>query len=292
MKKFILNSFALSALVIGLSACHELADDNPVYVGHDGQVYEEFLNPPAMQTQYITLSEDIKDGNLHLTGKQPDFGYNAIATYRVQVSLSPNFSDDAWPEGNWIEIQQDFYNLGEINPRNHNLASALERLSGVEDESADEMAKVADYQALYVRLRAFISQTPDNSQFISNVVKFDHVNATYYAVWKVGVPSGIYLRGGFAEGWPALPEYEFYQDEEENTWIMTLPAMLEKGVEFKVADATWGDINYGAASASVAVGESKKLEYNAGNMSLTEDYEGAVHLSLSEGIYYLLFKND
>ena len=291
MKKFILNSLALSTMIIGLSACQELADENPVYVGHDGQIYEAFLNPPAMQTQYITLSEDIKNGTLHLTGRQPDFGYNAIATYRVQVSLNPEFSSTAFPEGNWIEIQQDFYNLGEINPRNHNIASALERLSGVEDESEEEMGKVAKYQTLYVRLRAFISQTPENSQFISNVVQFDHVNATYYAVWKVGVPSGIYLRGGMND-WGAPDDYEFYQDVDENTYIMTLPAKLEKGVEFKVADASWGPINYGASSGSVAIGEAKKLEYDKGNLNLTEDYEGDVHLTVSEGSYYLLFKND
>ena len=124
MKKISLM-FAVAVAALGFSSCSETWDDNPVLNTHEGEEKADFLNQPQMSDQVIMLTTDNQDGTFHLTCSQPDFGYAAVATYRVQCSLTEDFAK-------FEEIQQDFYDCGEINPLNADVAAALEKLSGVQ----------------------------------------------------------------------------------------------------------------------------------------------------------------
>ena len=273
--------FAVAVAALGFSSCSETWDDNPVLKTHEGEEKADFLNQPQMQDQVIMLTNDNKQGTFHLTCSQPDFGYAAVANYRVQCSLTEDFAK-------YEEIAQDFYNCAEINPLNADVAAAVEKLSGVQTEADLPLP----YQKLYMRLRAYVAQDEEGTQFLSNVVSFKGVAVDYLAIWVSGIPVNIYLRGGFpdASDWGAVPQYQFVTGPEENTWVtgtITIPA----GTEFKVADSSWGALNAGAGSAGSNVVPNTPLVIdngdNPGNLTMTEAFTGIAHLSLVKGVYTL-----
>ena len=273
--------FAVAVAALGFSSCSETWDDNPVLKTHEGEQKADFLNQPQMQDQVIMLNNDNKEGTFHLTCSQPDFGYAAVANYRVQCSLTEDFAV-------FEEINQVFYNCAEINPLNADVAAAIEKLSGVQTEADLPLP----YQKLYMRLRAYVAQDEEGTQFLSNVVSFKGVAVDYLAIWVSGVPVNIYLRGGFpdASDWGAVPQYQFVTGPEENTWVtntITIPA----GTEFKVADSSWGPLNAGAGSAGSNVVPNTPLVIdngdNPGNLMMTEEFTGIAHLSLVKGVYTL-----
>lgn len=273
--------FAVAVAALGFSSCSETWDDNPVLKTHEGEQKADFLNQPQMQDQVIMLNNDNKEGTFHLTCSQPDFGYAAVANYRVQCSLTEDFAV-------FEEINQDFYNCAEINPLNADVAAAIEKLSGVQTEADLPLP----YQKLYMRLRAYVAQDEEGTQFLSNVVSFKGVAVDYLAIWVSGVPVNIYLRGGFpdASDWGAVPQYQFVTGPEENTWVtntITIPA----GTEFKVADSSWDPLNAGAGSAGSNVVPNTPLVIdngdNPGNLMMTEEFTGIAHLSLVKGVYTL-----
>jgi hypothetical protein len=284
MKKISLL-FAVAVAALGFSSCTETWDDNPVLTTHEGVVKANFLNNPVMQDQVIMLTEDNKDGNFHLTCSQPEFGYAAIATYKVQVSLTEDFAE-------YQEIDQAFYDCSEINPVNGDVAAAIEKLSGVKTENDLPLS----YQKMYVRLRAYIEQSESNTTYLSNVVSFAGVSANYLAIWVEGVPANLFLRGGMND-WGAdtvddtTPgPWQFATGPDENTWVIyniSIPA----GTSFKVADATWGSINLGCGDDSglVTLGEPYTLTGgdNPGNLYIDADFTGKAHLSYDKGTYTL-----
>lgn len=278
MKKIFLT-LAVSSVVLGFSSCGENWDDNPVLKTHEGVQTVNFLNNPVMQDQTIMLTDANKQGTFHLTCSQPDYGYAAIATYKVQCSLTEDFAK-------YEEIQQDFYNCAQINPVNGDVAAAIEKLSGVKTEADLPLP----YQKLYMRLRSYVAQSEENTQYLSNVVSFAGVSADYLAIWVSDVPVDIFLRGGMnnwgndgIEG----TEWQFKTGDEENTWVssvVTIPA----GTEFKVADSSWGSINLGAGDPTIKPGEAYNLAASdAGNIKIDVDFTGIAHLRLEKGNYIL-----
>lgn len=277
MKKIFLFC-AVAAAALGFSSCSETWDDNPVLKTHTGEVKADFLNNPVMQDQVIMITNDNKEGTFHLTCSQPDYGYAAVATYKVQCSLTEDFA-------NYEEIAQSFYDCSQINPVNADVAAAIEYLSGVKSE--DDLP--LPYQKLYMRLKAYVAQSESNTVYLSNPVAFKGVSANYLAIWVAGVPSNMYLRGGMNE-WGAPDEYRFETGTDKDTWVLPGNVTIAAGTEFKVADSTWGSINMGSGTnGDIAPGEKFALNAgeNPGNIKLTEDFTGTVHLSLEAGIYYL-----
>lgn len=280
MKK-IIYSLVMLAMALGFSGCKETWDENPVYVGHQGTIKADFLNAPALQNLPIMLTDDNKSGNFYLTCSQPDFGYAAVATYRVQISLKEDF-----PENEMIEIAQDFFDCAAIAPVNGDVAAAVEKLSGVRSENDLPIP----YTTVYMRLRAFLAQSPENSQYISNVVHFDNVSADYLAIWVSKVPIDMYLRGGM-NNWGSPAEWQFMTGEEENTWVLKDEITIAAGTEFKVADASWGSCNWGAGDNPVVnPGDEYELNTgnNPGNLKISNDFTGKVQVRLEKGNYYLL----
>lgn len=280
MKKYIL-SCAVIAAAMGMTGCSETWDDNPVLVTHEGSPVVNFLNNPVMQDQEIMLTQSNATGTFHLTCSQPDYGYAAVATYRVQCSLTEDFA-------NYYEIKQDFYDCANINPLNKDMARAVETISGVMDESDLPLAP----RKVYVRLRAFVAQSPDNTEYLSNVVSFKGIGADYFNIWLVGEKVDIYLRGAM-NAWGSPAEWQFEQDKDDNTWILK-NVSVKAGEEFKVADSAWGPLNLGADGAvkTVSVGEKTILfgGNNPQNLKLDKDFKGDVKLSLAGGNYYVLFE--
>lgn len=263
----------LAVAMLGLSACSETGDDNPVLIGHEGTIYADFLNIPVMANQEVMLTPENKSGSFALTCSSPDFGFTAAATYRVQCSLTEDFAE-------YREIRQDFTNCASITPSNSDVAAAIEYLSGVENDEDLPLP----YQKLYMRLRAYLEQSPENTEYISNVVSFAGVGANYLAIWVANQPADIYLRGDLpGASWDAVPEYQFYTDTAEDTWSIPHTVTLSSGTEFKVADSGWSAINLGNNGTNIEPDKPYTLvnDSQSGNITLTGDFSGIVRLSLS-----------
>lgn len=289
MKK-ILSICAVSAAVV-LTGCTETWDGNPVLKTHEGTPTVNFLNEPVMQNQEILLTSENALGNFHLTCSQPDYGYAAVASYRVQCSLTEDFA-------RYQEVPQVFYNCAEINPLNSDIAACIEYLNDVKTE-ADLPIPAAP---LYVRLYCDVAQSPDNTGYYSNVVKYKGVGigGKYLAIWVSGLPTDIYLRGSLPlANWDAIEDYNFVTGSEKDTWELhnvTIP----KDTKFKIADANWGAINYGGGAtvgtadfqddAKEQKGREIPLEYNGGDMTMGADFHGTVVFGLKSGNYYALFR--
>jgi cobyric acid synthase len=73
------------------TACQDDRDSNPTIQ----QPTTFVLNTPAVADQYIQLSADNK---VNLTWSQPNYGYNALATYQIQVGLVNDDGSIKWSE--------------------------------------------------------------------------------------------------------------------------------------------------------------------------------------------------
>ena len=80
--------------------------------------------------------------------------------------------------------------------------------------------------------------------------------------------SGIYLRGGI-NSWAAVAEWEFI---DEGNGVYTLSDKEIYG-QFKIADASWGDCDYGSASGTLALGEALELVSKGGNITCAETFQ-------------------
>lgn len=286
MKKIFLMCAAVSA-TLGLASCSETWDDAATLKTHEGTPTINFLNTPILQEQVLMITEQNKDGSVHMTCSQPDYGYAAIATYKVQVSLDDQFND---PD-KFIEISQDFYDCAQINPTNADIAAAIEKLSGVRTEEDLPLP----YQKVYMRLRAFVAQNEAQTTYYSNVVWFDQISADYLAIWVADVPVDLYLRGGFND-WGSGPEWQFVTYTEENSWICR-NVTIEANVSIKVSTASWSSPNLGGDAGEnddsqiITTNEEYAMTGgdNPGHMRLDKDFHGNVILRLEGGVYYILF---
>lgn len=270
---------ALCAAALGLTSCNETWDDAPVLNTHEGVQTADFLNEPQMQSAQVMITEQNTTSNFNLTCSQPDFGYAASAAYQVQLSLTEDFA-------NYRELSQRYYDCAQINPLYGDVAGALEELSGVRSEADLPLP----YQKVYMRLKAFIPQTPENTTYLSNVVHYNAISANYLAIWVADVPVDIYLRGPLpGSSWDdCVPQYQFATGEDKDSWALknvTIPA----GIEFKVADSAWG-LDLGADKVSeIVAGEKIILAAKGGNMTMKEAFYGDVTLTLTDGVYSVIF---
>ena len=78
----------LMGFATALTSCQDDRDSNPTI----GQPTQFVVNTSPVAGQYIQLSPDNK---VNLTWSQPNYGYNAMATYQIQVGIN-NGSDITW----------------------------------------------------------------------------------------------------------------------------------------------------------------------------------------------------
>lgn len=197
--------FACLVSILAFSSCEE--DTYPRL--SEVKPYQEFLNTPALASQYIELTPD---GTINLTCTQPDYGGMSLAVnYAVQVSLSEDFTSVAKNETDntdapaYIELSTK-YTSASMHVLSSELAEAICSLRGIQTEEGytDEEAR-----PIYIRLRAFIPQDEEGTSVISNVIKLDNVKG-YYAlrlpgyIWLVGAPQDWDINGN--ENWKLYEE--------------------------------------------------------------------------------------
>lgn len=200
MKKI---SYILAAAigVLAFSSC--CADKEPIYQrpAENSMV----LNVPAMQDQYIDLTEG---DYLELTTSQPDYGYSAVANYGAQVSLTEDFSV-------YENVDVLNTNVAAMQMKQESIAVAYCALKGVENpDQWDEMfPEGVPYETLYFRATCELSGVT-GSYIASNVVTYNHVKP-YFAV---PTPGYIYLVGSISKenNWNINPGPEMRLYEPDN----------------------------------------------------------------------------
>ena len=190
----------MAAVALGFSSCSE--DRDPVYKAPT----EFVLNTPAMQDQYIALTEG---QTLELSCSQPNYGYSAVTQYSAQMSLTEDFAQA--------------YDLEAVNPtqaqislNQAKIALGMCELAGVNDDKSYQEVWNGDPQPMKVYFRAIAQlQGVESSKIVSNVVSYNCIKP-YLAVPQAGF---IYLVGA-PEGWAGPTESN--ADHYEN-WKLKEP---------------------------------------------------------------------
>lgn len=186
--------------VTALTSCSDDRDSNP-----DIQKPTAFtLNTPAMSEQYIQLTAQNK---VNLTWSQPNYGYNAFATYKIQVGVMDNGNakwntEDVVDEngkvtGNKPKYLETSFNVCNANISGEEIAMALCEIDGVTNEG-NYVDK--GYREVAMRVvssvNTSVNEEVPNTNIVSNIITFKHM-AAYCAVKS---PAAIYIIGN-CSGW-------------------------------------------------------------------------------------------
>ena len=159
-------------------AC-ETERDNPVALTPDSFV----LNTP----KYVSGVYDLKNTeSIQFTTSQPEYGFTAATTYRVQIATQKEFKD-------FVTLPTAFTNA-KMNVSAAEMAVALVGLLGVTEEA--DFPKNAF--PVYVRLSAELSD--GSHHVVSNSVELPKVKS-YFALDPMVMPENMYLIGNVAGNW-------------------------------------------------------------------------------------------
>lgn len=182
MKKISFLFFALVTL-FAMSSCKQ--NTEPRY--HDATEFQ--LNTPALAGQYYQLTPD---GTIDLNWSQPNWGFAAVASYQVEVSMSPDFTTPYVEDAPaYVTIDQTFSSC-QAQVSMEKVAIAMCTMRNIKKE---EQYTQLPAGALYFRVVGQVPQV-ENSNITSNVIKLDNV----YGYCAVQSPAKIYLVGQ-PEGW-------------------------------------------------------------------------------------------
>ena len=205
MKKFkIWSSLLLSMLL--LVACEADRDSNPV-VNTNGTTASISLNVPTQSEQYI----DLEKNHIYLTWSAPDYGYNAIATYKIQVGLVQDDGSIKWntrkikgEDGHLIDTGEPDYLVSTFNTckgevSGKNIAMDINQIDGLEKlddwETGGFETLNQKYRKIAVRVRSSINVTStkevEGTDIYSNPVIFKAMRS--YKIIKL--PAKLYLTG-------------------------------------------------------------------------------------------------
>lgn len=181
MKKSIISLALGLAAVVGFTSCEE--DRDPVY-----QAPTKFvLNTPAMENTDVVLQPK---GVIEFACSQPDYGYAAVTTYSMQMSLTEDFASA-------YDLTVTHATKAVFTVKQEEVATGLCVLRGADSEETYP----GDYDdVVYFRATASLSGV-EGSAINSNVVKLNKVKG-YFAI---PVPGYIYLVGS-PEGWAGPTE--------------------------------------------------------------------------------------
>jgi hypothetical protein len=128
MKKIFKSLLLLLCAASVLTECKDDRDSNPTVK----QPSTFVLNTPAVSDQFVQLSAENK---VNLTWSQPDYGYNALATYQIQVGLTNADGSVKWNEEEGApKYLETTYTECNVNVSGAEIAEAICELDGFEDK--------------------------------------------------------------------------------------------------------------------------------------------------------------
>ena len=264
MKKLSILATLLLGMILMVS-CDADRDSNPV-INTDGTPAEFKLNDPVQSGQYV----DLENNSVTLAWSQPNYGYNAIVTYKIQVGLVQDDGSIKWNEkdvtdddGNVTGTEPEYiintYNDCEAEVPGKYLAMEINEIDGLEDV---ESYRDLGYREIAVRVHAAINITSSEevkgTSVYSNPVTFKKMRS--YAIVKA--PAAIYLIGS-PHNWiepsvaneEKLADWALYETEIGNN-IFQGEFELEAGnlqFRFYTALTGWEEDSWGTQEADEGV---------------------------------------
>ena len=206
-------------LVVGVLAFTSCSDDN----GSNPTLKKPttfVLNQPAVAGEVIDLSES---ESIKLTFSQPDYGFPASVRYYVQLADNEAMND-------LVEVKQIYTNT-EIDLPTTTIANLLTEYYVVEKEQTE--ADFPKDMPLYVRVRAIMvtanGNELENTQILSNVVKFDKIHLDYLLP-PVELPTQLFAIGSYCENsWDGAVKFAQTNSNPQILWHMLW--IDEKGIK-------------------------------------------------------------
>jgi len=246
MKKIFSMALMLLGGIAVLTSCDEDRDSNPTVQKPTGFV----LNTPAMADQYVELSAD---NSVNLTWSQPDYGYNAYATYQIQVGLiqraAPTFGDGGenivWNEkdGEPKYLDTPYFKCN-ANINAEEIAMAINEIDGVTSE--DDYVDLG-YRQIAMRIRSTIQTSVGDvvpgTEIISNTIVFNNMKA-YCAVKS---PAPLWIIGN-CSGWnepsegnaAKLADWRIFETEIGSNVFVGIKEIPEGTLQFRFYSALTG----------------------------------------------------
>ena len=279
--------------MLGFASCTNSADEHPILDPVKEGTVENYLNTPEMANMALQITESGKKGYVHMTCSQPKaYGFAAPVVYTVEASMNSDFKTPIAADlPAYIDLETTFSNCEGINPTFEEIARAMCTMLGIDSE--DQVP--SPYYPLYLRLVANMGTviagvTSPNTTVTSNVVCLNEVSVGYLAIVKPDQRTGYFMRG-VGGNWDAQPDWEFLTTSEANVYVLK-NVTIAKGDNFKVADASWGDVNCGAGSGTLEIGKKYTLNNSgsSGNIEMPVDFTGRVTLYQSGSSFSILFE--
>lgn len=260
MKKIFSFALMLMGMATALTSCSDDRDSNPTI----GTPTQFVVNASPVAGQYIELTPDNK---VNLTWSQPNYGYNALATYQVQVGVS-NGGNITWSQKDGIDkYLETTYTMCTADISGEEIAEAICEIDGVEDE--DHYVDLG-YREIAFRVKSSIQDSKGNdvpgTAIVSNTVTFDHM-AAYCAIKSLGV---VYVIGN-CSGWnepkagnaEALADWKIFETEIGSKIYVGTVEIPEGDLEFRIYTALTG-WDGGASLGHQEEDASTEVEFNGG----------------------------
>ena len=237
MKKIFSLALMLLGVATALTSCSDDRDSNPTI----GQPTQFVVNASPVAGQYIQLSPDNK---VNLTWSQPNYGYNATATYQIQIGVN-NGGNIVWNEKDGADkFLETTYTQCNADISGEEIAEAICEIDGVESE--DDYVDLG-FREIAFRVKSSIQDSKGNdvagSVIVSSPVIFEHM-AAYCAVKSLGYVFVI----GNCSGWTepkaanadALYDWRIYETEIGSKIYQGVVDIPEGDLEFRIYTALTG----------------------------------------------------
>lgn len=229
MKNKLLLGTLLICIASLFTSCKDDNDDNPTMQSPTSFT----VNTPASTDQYIQLAAD---NTVHLTWSQPNYGYNALATYSIQVGVPQADGTIKWCEkdvkdadGNVIGTEPDYlsttYTTCSADISGEEVAQGINQADGVtkEEEYVDKGFRKIAFRVRSALYEALTTLVP-GSEIISAPVYFNYM-ASYKSI---KAPAFIYLIGS-------------PNAKEDGSWVGPVPGNAELLEDWKLYETEIGN---------------------------------------------------
>ena len=237
MKKIFSFALMLMGFATALTSCSDDRDSNPTI----GTPTNFVVNTSPVAGQYIQLSPE---NRVNLTWSQPNYGYNALATYQVQVGVN-NGDNIVWNEKDGADkFLETSFTMCNADISGEEIAEAICEIDGVTSE--DDYVDLG-FREIAFRVKSSIQDSKGNdvagTVIMSNEVIFEHM-AAYCAVKSLGSVWIIGNCGGWTEpkaaNGDALADWRIYETEIGSKIYNGVVEMPEGDLTFRIYTALTG----------------------------------------------------
>lgn len=226
--------------------------------------------------QYLAIILPNQPTGIYLRGGMNDWG--APAEYEFLTSEEANVY---YIESVTIPAETEF-KIADANWANINMGGTCGEVTTIEPGTAFELNTDP------------ANGGPGNLKFNVNFtgrVTLTQKGSAYSVIFEAAEPdtpdqaTGVYLRGGM-NNWEPVAAWEFKTSDVKNIWYVK-GITIDAGVEFKVADSSWGSINLGLGDEPLEIGKAYTLVSDGGNIACPVNFTGNAEFKVQGGKYLL-----